>query len=194
MIAFLRGRFAHKSPALVHVDVQGVGYEVHISLNTFTRIQDLEEGQLYTSLLIREDAHILFGFYELAEKEMFMALLGVSGVEAATARMVLSYLKPEEFSRAILSGDVKTLESIKGIGKKTAERLVLELKDKLAKNPTETSISPVKHNTLHADALNALIALGIGRNTAEQAVQKVIQSLPSNTSVEEVIKKALKTV
>lgn len=194
MIAFLRGRFVHKSPAIVHVDVQGVGYEVHISLNTFTRIQDLEEGQLYTSLLIREDAHILFGFYELAEKEMFMSLLGVSGVGAATARMVLSYLKPEEFSRAILSGDVKTLESIKGIGKKTAERLVLELKDKLAKNPAETSISPVKHNTLHADALNALIALGIGRNTAEQAVQKVIQSLPSNTSVEEVIKKALKTV
>ncbi|MDX1955942.1 MAG: Holliday junction branch migration protein RuvA [Chitinophagaceae bacterium] len=194
MIAFLRGRFLHKSPAIVHVDVQGVGYEVHISLNTFTRIQDLEEGQLYTSLLIREDAHILFGFYELAEKEMFMSLLGVSGVGAATARMVLSYLKPEEFSRAILSGDVKTLESIKGIGKKTAERLVLELKDKLAKNPAETSISPVKHNTLHADALNALIALGIGRNTAEQAVQKVIQSLPSNTSVEEVIKKALKTV
>ncbi|MBL7750316.1 MAG: Holliday junction branch migration protein RuvA [Chitinophagaceae bacterium] len=194
MIAFLRGRFVQKSPALVHVDVQGVGYEVHISLNTFTRIQDLEEGQLYTSLLIREDAHILFGFYELAEKEMFMALLGVSGVGAATARMVLSYLKPDEFSRAILAGDVKTLESIKGIGKKTAERLVLELKDKLAKNPAETSISPMKHNTLHADALNALIALGIGRNTAEQAVQKVIQSLPSNTSVEEVIKKALKTV
>lgn len=194
MIAFLRGRFVHKSPALVHVDVQGVGYEVHISLNTYSRIQDKEEGQLFTTLLIREDAHLLFGFYELAEKEMFMALLGVSGVGAATARMVLSYLKPEEFSRAILNGDAKTLESIKGIGKKTAERLVLELRDKLAKTPVETSISPVKHNTLHADALNALVALGIGRNIADQAVQKVIQSLPSNASVEEVIKKALQTI
>jgi len=194
MIAFLKGRFVLKTPALVHIDVNGVGYEVHISLNTYTRIQEMEEGTLHTALLIREDAHLLFGFSDTAEKEMFLLLLGVSGIGASTARMVLSYMKPEDVSRTILHGDAKALEAIKGIGKKTAERIVLELKDKLAKNPIESTISPVKHNTLHADALNALVALGIGRNAAEQALKNVIQSEPSTTSVEEVIKKALKNL
>lgn len=194
MIAFLKGTFVLKSPALVHMDVNGVGYEVHISLHTYSRIQDAEKGSLHTVLLIREDAHLLFGFFDLAEKEMFMYLIGVSGIGATTARMMLSYMKPEELTRAILQADTRALEGIKGIGKKTAERIVLELKDKLAKNPVETNIPALKHNTLHSDALNALIALGIGRNLADQAVQKVIKSEPSTTSIEEVIKKALKNL
>jgi Holliday junction DNA helicase RuvA len=194
MIAYLDGKFVFKSPALVYIDVNGVGYEVQISLNTYSKIQNLEKGILHTCLLIREDAHILFGFYEKTEKEMFLHLISVSGVGATTARMMLSYMKPEELAKAIVSGDSRSLEGIKGIGKKTAERLVLELRDKLSKHPVESNISPLKHNTLHSDALNALMALGIARNTADQAVQRVTQSDPSITSLEDVIKKALKTL
>ncbi len=194
MIAFLKGEFVHKSPAVVHVDVNGVGYEVQISLNTYSKIQNLDRGVLQTCLLIREDAHILIGFFDLAEKEMFLHLISVSGIGATSARIMLSYMKPDELARAILTGDTRTLESIKGIGKKTAERMVLELRDKLAKHPVDSNISTLKHNTLHADALNALMALGIARNTADQAIQRVTQSNPSLTSVEEVIKKALKSM
>ena len=123
MIAFLKGDFVHKTPALLHVEVAGVGYEVQISLNTYSKIQNLDKGILYTSLLIREDAHVLYGFFDLAEKEMFLQLLSVSGIGASTARVMLSYMKPEELAKAIVQGDSKTLEGIKGIGKKTAERI-----------------------------------------------------------------------
>ncbi|MET0636405.1 MAG: Holliday junction branch migration protein RuvA [Chitinophagaceae bacterium] len=191
MIAFLKGEFVYKSPAMVHMDVHGVGYEVQISLNTFTSIQSLEKGNLYTLLIIREDAHILFGFAELAEKEMFQLLLGVSGVGASTARMMLSSMRPEEVARAIVQSDTRTLESVKGIGKKSAERIVLELKDKLGKHPLESNISPLKNNSLQQDALNALTALGINRIAAEQALKKVIVPA-SDLPVEELIKAALR--
>lgn len=193
MIAFLKGRFVHKTPASVVVDVQGVGYEVHITLHTYSRIQDLQEGLLHTCLLIREDAHLLYGFYESAEKDMFQHLLGVSGIGATTARVMLSYMKPEELSRAIVQGDTRTLEGIKGIGKKTAERMILELKEKLAKNAPETNIPALKNNTLQQDALNALTALGIGRPAAGQAIARVLAS-NSDLSVEELIKLALRTL
>lgn len=176
------------------MDVNGVGYEVQVSLNTYSKIQELEKGTLHVSLLVREDAHILYGFFDKAEKEMFLNLISVSGIGATTARMMLSYMKPEELTRLIVLNDIHGLEKIKGIGKKTAERLVLELKDKLAKQPLDINISPLKHNTLHADALNALMALGIARNTADQALQRVTKSDPSLTSLEDVIKKALKTL
>ena len=192
MIAFLKGRFEKKTPSYVHVDVNGVGYEVQISLNTYSRIQDMEQGVLQTHLIVREDAHILFGFFDLAEKEMFLQLIAISGIGANTARVMLSYMVPDELSRAIIQGNVKALESIKGIGKKTAERIVVELRDKLAKHPVETAanISPWKGNTLQADALNALIALGISRQAADQAIQKV-QDREPGLSVELLIKKAL---
>jgi len=136
----------------------------------------------------------LYGFFEKAEKEIFLNLISVSGIGASTARMMLSYMKPEELTRLIVLNDIHGLEKIKGIGKKTAERLVLELKDKLAKQPFDLNISPLKHNTLHTDALNALMALGIARSTADQALQRVTQTNPSLTSLEDVIKKALKTL
>ena len=120
MIAYLRGAFTTKTPAYVHVDVNGVGYEVHISLNTYSKIQELEKGTLLTHLIVREDAHILYGFFDVAEKEIFLHLLGVSGIGASTARVMLSYMKPEELSRAIVPGNARLLESIKGIGRKTA--------------------------------------------------------------------------
>ena len=194
MIAYLEGKFVYKSPAVVHVDVNGVGYEVQVSLNTFSKIQNLEKGVLHTCLLIREDAHLLFGFFDLAEKEMFQLLIGVSGIGATTARVMLSYMRPDELAKAIITADTRTLEGIKGIGKKTAERMVLELRDKLAKHPVESNISPMKNNTLQADALNALLALGIARNAADQVIQKVMQSNPALTSLEDVIKKALKNL
>ncbi|MFZ9387073.1 MAG: Holliday junction branch migration protein RuvA [Chitinophagaceae bacterium] len=193
MIAYLKGRFVYKSPALVHVEVNGVGYEVQVSLNTYTKIQHLEEGLLHTSLLIREDAHILYGFFDLAEKEMFLYLLGVSGIGASTSRVILSYMKPDELAKAIIQGDSRTLEGIKGIGKKTAERMVLELKDKLVKFNPEANNFPMKNNTLHQDALNALTALGIGRNAAGQALEKVL-AVNSNLPVEELVKLALRTL
>jgi holliday junction DNA helicase RuvA len=193
MIAYLKGAFVHKSPAVVQVDVNGVGYEVQISLNTFSKIQYLDKGLLYTSLLIREDAHILYGFFDLAEKEMFLQLISVSGVGASTARVMLSYMKPNELAHAIIQGDSHTLEGIKGIGKKTAERLVVELRDKLAKQPLESNISPLKNNTLQRDALNALTALGINRIAADQAIQKTLLAEPG-LNVEELIKKALRTL
>lgn len=191
MIAYLKGDFVYKNPAMVHVDVNGVGYEVMISLNTYSKIQNLEKGLLYTHLLIREDAHILFGFFDAAEKEIFLLLIGVSGIGASTARVMLSYMKPHELARSIVMGDVKTLESIKGIGKKTAERIVLELRDKLAKHPVDSNISPMINNTLHTDALNALTALGINRQAADQAIQKALAAEPG-LSVEALIKKTLR--
>ncbi|MEQ1676053.1 MAG: Holliday junction branch migration protein RuvA [Chitinophagaceae bacterium] len=193
MIAYLKGDFVHKSPAVVQVEVNGVGYEVQISLNTYTKIQNLEKGLLHTSLLIREDAHILYGFFELAEKEMFQHLVSVSGIGASTARVMLSYMKPDELSRCIVQGDSRTLEGIKGIGKKTAERLVVELRDKLAKQPLETNNSALKNNTLQQDSLNALTALGINRQAAGQAIEKTLAANP-NLSVEELIKMALRTL
>ena len=191
MIAYLKGDFVHKTPAWVQIEVNGVGYEVQISLNTFSQIQSLDKGILHTLLIIREDAHILYGFFDKAEKEMFQHITSVSGIGASTARIMLSYMKPAELARAIVQGDIRTLESIKGIGKKTAERLVLELKDKLSKTTTESNISPMKNNTLQQDALNALTALGINRTAAEQALQKTLNTNP-DLPVEELVKKTLR--
>jgi len=194
MIAFLRGDFVLKTPALVHVDVGGVGYELQISLHTYTSIQNLDKGILLTFLHIREDAHVLYGFFDRVEKELFIQLISVSGVGATTARMMLSSMKPEEITRAILQGNARQLEAIKGIGKKSAERIILELRDKLGKNKIEANISSLIDNSLEQDALNALIALGIARPAAENAIRKALQGGAEGLKVEEIIKKALKTL
>ncbi|MEO6068901.1 MAG: Holliday junction branch migration protein RuvA [Chitinophagaceae bacterium] len=193
MIAYLKGSFVKKTPASVVLDVGGIGYDVQISLNTYSKIQDLKEGTLQTHLLVREDAHILFGFFEATEKEMFLMLLAVSGIGASTARVMLSYMKPDELSRAIVQGNAKLLEGIKGIGKKTAERIVLELRDKLTRQPLDATISSWKGNTLQNDALNALIALGINRQAADTVLQKVLDQQPE-LGVEALIKKALQSL
>jgi len=192
MIAFLRGDFVYKSPALVHIEAGGVGYELQVSLNTYSSIQHLEKGVLLTYLHIREDAHILYGFFEAAEKEMFIQLLSVSGVGASTARMMLSSMKPDEIVRAILQGNTRQLESIKGIGKKSAERIILELKDKAGRIKVETNNSTLINNTLEQDAFNALITLGIARPAAEQAIKKIVNEGTGAEKVEDIIKKALK--
>jgi Holliday junction DNA helicase RuvA len=194
MYAYLQGKFTYKSPAQVYVDINGVGYDVNISLNTYSHIQSLDEGKLYTYLQIKEDGHILYGFFDKMEKDMFIMLIGISGVGAATARMMLSNLKPDEINRAIAQGNVKVLEGVKGIGKKTAERLILELKDKVGKIITDINVPVTASSSLQQDALNALIALGISRQQAEVSVQKLILAEPTITNLEEFIKKSLKAI
>ncbi len=194
MIAYLSGKFAYKNPTVVYVDVQGVGYNVNISLNTYSHIQHLNEGKLYTYLQVKEDAHTLYGFFDAMEKEMFVMLISVSGVGAATARMMLSNMKPSEISNAILQNNAQALESVKGIGRKTAERLVLELRDKVSKLSSTVVGIQTHGNTLEQDALNALVALGISRPVGEQAIKKIIISNPTINALEELIKKALKAI
>ncbi|MEP6597387.1 MAG: Holliday junction branch migration protein RuvA, partial [Ginsengibacter sp.] len=192
--AYLAGKFAYKNPTVVYVETNGVGYEVNISLNTYSNIQKLSEGKLFTYLQVKEDSHTLYGFFDSTEKEMFVMLISVSGIGAATARMMLSNMLPVEITKAIMQGNVKLLESVKGIGKKTAERLILELRDKVSKQPFESSINFVKDNTFQQDALNALVALGISRSVAEYSVNKVLSEQPAETQLEQIIKKALKAI
>lgn len=194
MIAFVKGNFVSKTPAQVIVDVNGVGYELHISLHTYSSIQNMDKGLLHTYLQVKEDSQTLFGFFDVQEKELFIQLLSVSGVGASTARMMLSSLRPDELIRAIVQGNAPQLESIKGIGRKSAERIILELRDKLAKTLNNLNISPLINNTLEQEALNALIALGIGRATGEQAIQRVMKAEPALSQIEDIIKKALKTI
>jgi Holliday junction DNA helicase RuvA len=194
MIAYLSGKFSYKNPAVVYVDVQGMGYEVNISLNTYSHIQHLEEGKLYTYLQVKEDSHTLFGFFDALEKEMFILLISVSGVGAATARMMLSSMKPAEITNAIMMNNASLLESVKGIGRKTAERLILELRDKVSKLSTSVPGIQFIGNTFEQDALNALVALGISRPAAEQAIKKIVISEPSINNLEALIKKALKAI
>lgn len=194
MYAYLEGKFTMKNAAQVYVDINGVGYELNISLNTYAHIQNLDKGKLYTYLQIKEDGHTLYGFFDKEEKEIFIQLISVSGVGASTARMMLSHLKPAEVSKAIVQNNVKLLESVKGIGKKTAERLVLELRDKVTKAVTDLTVPVTAGNRLQQDALNALVSLGISRPQAESAIQKINHTEPDINNLEELIKKALKAI
>jgi Holliday junction DNA helicase RuvA len=196
MYAYLQGKFTYKTPAQVYVDVHGVGYEVNVSLNTYSSIQKLSEGKLFTHLQIKEDGHTLYGFFDKEEKDIFLLLISVSGVGASTARMMLSSIRPDEISTAIIQGNIKLLESVKGIGKKTAERLVLELKDKVGKHSigsVGTGFAVV--NSIEQDALIALTSLGIAKIQAEQAIQKVMRTEAEDiNNLEILIKKALKAI
>jgi Holliday junction DNA helicase RuvA len=195
MYAYLQGKFTYKTPAQVYVDVHGVGYEVNVSLNTYSSIQKLSEGKLFTHLQIKEDGHTLYGFFDKEEKDIFLLLISVSGVGASTARMMLSSIRPDEISTAIIQGNIKLLESVKGIGKKTAERLVLELKDKVGKHSigsVGTGFAVV--NSIEQDALIALTSLGIAKIQAEQAIQKVMRTEADINNLEILIKKSLKAI
>ena len=195
MYAYLRGDFSYKTASQVYVDINGVGYEVNITLNTYSAIETLAAGKLFTYLQIKEDAHTLYGFFEKEEKDMFVLLISVSGVGAATARMMLSSLRPEEVEIAISTGNLKLIESVKGIGKKTAERLVLELKDKVGNKSGSSSQSWSKVvNSIEKDATNALVALGIMQKQAELSVKKILAAEPEIIKLEELIKKALKVI
>lgn len=193
MYDFLRGEIADLNPAQAVVDVGGVGYAIHISLNTFTALNGQKSAKIFTYLIVREDAHILYGFATTAERELFRNLLSVNGVGAATALMMLSSLSPDEIVSAITTENVNTLKSVKGIGLKTAQRIIIELKDKLGKIPVSEQILIPSDNTIHNEALSALVMLGFVRKDAEKAIAGILKE-NSGLSVEAVIKQALKRI
>ena len=190
MITQLIGRLVEKTPTTLVIDCNGIGYEVHISLHTFSQIRDEEKIKLYTHHQIREDAHTLFGFHSLLERSIFRLLLSVSGIGAATARTMLSSLAPQEIHAAIVNEDLATIKAIKGIGLKTAQRVLIELKDKMLQLYESDQIPLLKNNTIKEEALSALEVLGYPRRQAEKVIDNAIQSDP-NSSIEELIKVAL---
>jgi Holliday junction DNA helicase RuvA len=194
MIAFLKGKLIHKDPTFVVIDVNGVGYHVNISLQTFGEIKDQENILLYTHLNIREDAHVLFGFSKEAEKRMFQLLVSVNGVGPSTAIVMLSYMSIDELRSAIISDDAVSLQRIKGIGGKTAQRVIIELKDKLKKDSYEefSTSTGVRNNTLRNEALSALVTLGIARSAAEKSVDTVLKKTGNTITLEDLVKQALK--
>ena len=193
MIAFVRGHFVDKTPSRVIVDVNGVGYDLQISLNTYEAISQKENGLLHTYLHITENNQTFYGFSEVKEKEMFLHLISISGVGAATARMMLSGMKPPEIAKFIVSGSVNDLIRIKGIGKKTAEMIIVGLRDKLNSFLADHQTITHTQNPMEMDAINALIALGISKPMAEKAVNKVLQT-ESNIAIQDIIKQALKNL
>ena len=189
MIAQLNGRLVEKAPTVVIIDCGGVGYEVKISLNTFSALGADEAVKLFTQLIVREDAQILYGFADKTEREMFNHLISVSGIGPNTAMIMLSSLIPEEIASAIQTEDVKTIQSIKGIGAKTAQRVIVDLKDKMLKMEFSSENLFVTNNTNRFDALTALTSLGFDKKSAEKALDKVGTG---EESVELLIKEALK--
>lgn len=195
MIAYLKGKLVHKEPTHVLIEVNGIGYQVGVSLHTFSEIKDREDITLFTYLHVREDAHILFGFATESEKHMFQLLISVNGVGPNTALVVLSYLAPEELKSAILSENTAALQAVKGIGGKTAQRLILELRDKLKKEAWEETpgIPGIQRNTMRQEALTALVTLGISKAQAERSVDVLLKKSGGVISLEELVKQALKT-
>ena len=192
MITQLQGKLVEKNPTHVVIDCHGVGYFVNISLNTYSALPEGEAIKLYTYLQIKEDAHTLYGFLTKAEREVFVLLLSVSGVGASTARTMLSSLTATHVRSAIINGDVATIQAVKGIGAKTAQRVVLDLKDKMLKLQDFEEISINTLNTNKEEALAALEVLGFVRKQAEKVVDSIIKSNSEELSVEEIIKQALK--
>jgi Holliday junction DNA helicase RuvA len=193
MIHHLKGRLIEKNPTHLIIECGGVGYFVNISLHTFSKISDSENIQLYTHLQVKEDSHTLFGFAEKSEREIFRMLLSVSGIGSSTARTMLSSLSPAQIRDAIASADVPTIQGIKGIGAKTAQRVILDLKDKILKIYSIDEVSHNSNNTNKDEALSALEVLGFVKKHAERAVDKVLGQDPT-LSVEETIKQALKNL
>ena len=193
MIAHLQGKLVEKNPTEVVIDCGGVGYHVNISLHTFSLIPNADFIKLYTHLQIKEDAHTLFGFVEKSEREIFRMLLSVSGIGANIARTMLSSIEPRQIINAIASGDVGVIQSIKGIGSKTAQRVILDLKEKVLKLYDLDEVLVVQNNTNRDEALSALEVLGFVRKTSEKVVEKIVKEDPEAT-VETIIKKALKSL
>ncbi len=191
MIAHLQGKLVEKTPTQVIIDCGGVGYHVNISLHTYSLLPATDFIKLFTHLQIKEDAHTLFGFVEKSEREIFKLLLSVSGIGASIARTMLSSLDPKQITNAIASGDVVTIQSIKGIGSKTAQRVILDLKEKVLKLYDLDEVSASQSNTNRDEALSALEVLGFVRKTSERIVEKIIKEDPES-SVESIIKQALK--
>ena len=193
MIAHLQGKLVEKTPTQVIIDCGGVGYHVNISLHTYSLLPTTDYIKLFTHLQIKEDSHTLFGFVEKSEREIFKLLLSVSGIGASIARTMLSSLDLKQITNAIASGDVVTIQSIKGIGSKTAQRVILDLKEKVLKLYDLDEVSMSQSNTNRDEALSALEVLGFVRKASERVVEKIVKDAPES-SVESIIKQALKNL
>ncbi|MDN5203580.1 Holliday junction branch migration protein RuvA [Fulvivirgaceae bacterium BMA10] len=195
MIAYIEGPITFKDPTYVVVDVGGIGYEVKISLSTYSNLKDSSSTRLHTHLHIKEDAHTLYGFSDIKEKKLFLHLISISGVGPSTGLMILSSLSAQEIKQAIVYEDVNTIQKVKGVGAKTAQRIILELKDKMKKElgDENVNLAPKSHNTVREEALTALITLGINKAAAEKSVERILKNSSEQISLEELIKLALKS-
>lgn len=191
MYEYIEGSLIEKNPTCCVIDVAGIGFYIHISLSTFSRLGVNARAKLFIHQVVREDAHLLFGFYSREEREMFRLLLSVSGIGANTARMMLSSLTSDEIQQAILSNNTSLLQGIKGIGAKTAQRVIIDLRDKVGKDKLTGELFPAKDNRLKEEALSALVILGFNKGEADKVIGKILlaeKSIP----LEDLIKKALK--
>lgn len=194
MYAYIDGKLVFKSAAYVVIDAGGVGYHINISLHTYAKLGDVERCKLFTWLHVKEDAHTLYGFAEEGERRLFLHLISISGIGPNTGRMMLSSITPEEIQNAIVSGNVSLIQRIKGIGPKSAQRIILELQDKLRKEGPDTlSVMPVSKSAKD-EALSALVMLGFARNAAEKVLEQEINKNGGNLTVEQLIKSALKSL
>lgn len=191
MYEFVSGKLVDKNPTFVVVENAGIGYLINISLNTFSKIKDKSEAKLFIHFHVREDAQVFYGFADVTERELFRFLLTVSGVGANTARLILSSLSAEELYDAIIYGRAAVLQAVKGIGGKTAQRIIIDLKDKLLKAGIELEKVDTSHNTLKDEALSGLLILGFNKSSADKALQNILRQGKTN-NVEDLIKEALK--
>jgi Holliday junction DNA helicase RuvA len=195
MIGYLKGKLAVKTPTYIIVECNGVGYHVNISLNTFSKLEDLNEATVFTHLHVREDDMSLYGFFDQEEKSVFQLLISVSGIGTNTARVILSYMNTDEIKTAIMHEDVVSISKVKGIGPKTAKRLILDLKDKIIKESGSDPVNiPTGNNILKSEALSALLALGFPKASVEKNINIVVNKNPNLGTVEEVIKMVLKNM
>lgn len=193
MIAQIKGRLIEKTPTYVIIDCNGVGYQINISLNTYSKIDADELCLLHTHMIVREDAQLLYGFKDKSERELFRLLISVSGVGSATAMMILSSLNASEIKGAISTGDVNTLKGVKGIGAKSAQRIIIDLRDKIGKVGENDINFAISNNTIKDEALSALIMLGFAKKPAEVALNKIL-TVSEDMSVEQLIKQTLKSL
>lgn len=192
MYSFISGKVAERNPAYVVIDNHGVGYLINITLNTYTSVGEQEEVKLYVHLAVREDAHVLYGFYTEEERSLFLQLITVSGVGCNTARLILSSLTVKETVEAIATNNIKMIQGVKGIGAKTAQRIIVDLHDKVSKlNISDGEKTPVMYNTLKEEALSALMVLGFNKTNVEKTLDKLLSQM-NNPNVEQLIKEALR--
>ena len=193
MIDYIKGIITSINPATVSIETAGIGYSVNISLNTFSKINGKDECKILIHEVIREDAHLLFGFADEAERSIFRLLISVSGIGANTARMMLSSLGPGEVETAVIESDVNMLKGVKGVGLKTAQRIIVDLKDKVGKHPVSGEIFAFENNTTREEALSALVMLGFARSAVLKVLDKIIME-EKDLTVEDLIKRALKNL
>lgn len=191
MYEYIEGPLVEKNPAFCVIDVAGVGYSIQISLTTFSQLESNSRVRLFIHQVVREDAHLLFGFFTKHERELFRLLLSVSGIGANTARMMLSSLNPADLQQAIISGNTSLLQSIKGIGSKTAQRVIIDLRDKIGKDKPTGELFPARDNRLKEEALSALVILGFNKGDADKVISKILLA-DKDLPLEDLIKKALK--